>query len=121
MEQPKQVFVIEDDNDLNDALVMLLKLAGYDVSTWLNISAFKRREGPPPDVYLIDRQLDQEDGLDLCRELKAGPVTREIPVVIMSANAGIKAASEEAGASAFLPKPFTRKELVSILQSVLTK
>jgi CheY-like chemotaxis protein len=84
MQQRLRVVLIEDDEGLNEAIVMLLEFSGYDVKA----------------------------------ALKADPATRHLPVVILSASGDAKALSADAGANAFLPKPFTRVQLQSMLQRV---
>jgi CheY-like chemotaxis protein len=118
MQQRIRVALIEDDEGLNEAMVLLLESAGYEVKTYLTISAFNRAQDPPPDLYLIDRHLEQEDGLDLCRAIKADLPTRNLPVVIMSANDDVRGLSAAAGADAFLAKPFTKSQLQAALQQV---
>jgi CheY-like chemotaxis protein len=119
MQRTISVAVIEDDEDLNEALVMLLESAGYKVKAYLNVTAYTQANDPLPDVYLIDGHLGRENGVDLCRRLISEPATKNKPVVLTSANDDVKVVSAAAGAAAFLAKPFTKKQLITILQQVL--
>ena len=61
-----------------------------------------------PDLFLLDKQLAGADGTDICRFLKGQQKTKNIPVVMISANPGIKEISVDAGADAFIEKPFAK-------------
>lgn len=76
-----------------------------------------------PDVILRDLHLPGLDGVALTQRLKASPQMAGTPIVMMSGDA-CKAAllrSMEAGAAAFVVKPFTRESLTSKLQAVLSR
>jgi len=118
MQQKIRIALIEDDEGLNEAVALLLQSAGYEVKAYQDITTFNKANDPPPDLYVIDRYLGQEDGLDLCRALKADPVTTHRPVVIISANDEVEAMCAAAGANAFLAKPFTKRQLTAVLQQV---
>lgn len=118
MQQKIRIALIEDDEGLNEAVAMLLQSAGYEVKAYLDITNFNKANDPSADLYVIDRYLGQEDGLDLCRGIKADPPTSHRPVVIMSANDEVEAMSAAAGADAFLAKPFTKSQLKAVLRQV---
>jgi putative two-component system response regulator len=70
-----------------------------------------------PDVVVLDVRMPRGSGLDLCRDLKTDPATEEISVVLLTgSNGGTVEAAEEAGADAFLRKPFSPLELLSIVE-----
>ncbi len=66
-----------------------------------------------PDLILLDMMMPEKDGMQACREIRAHTPTQSIPVVIITARADedTKLAALEAGASDFLPKPFSTTEL----------
>jgi signal transduction histidine kinase len=66
-----------------------------------------------PDLILTDMMMPEKDGLEVCRELRNRPLTQAIPVVLITARADeeTKLAALAAGASDFLPKPFSTTEL----------
>lgn len=66
-----------------------------------------------PDLILTDMMMPEKDGLEVCRELRRRPTTQAIPVVLITARADeeTKLAALAAGASDFLPKPFSTTEL----------
>jgi diguanylate cyclase (GGDEF)-like protein len=71
----------------------------------------------PPDVVVLDIGLPGEDGLSLCRRLKADPATSWIGVVLLTgAGEEAEAPAREAGADAFLRKPFSPLELLAVVE-----
>jgi signal transduction histidine kinase len=77
------------------------------------VEAVRKATETPPDLVLTDMMMPQKNGLDVCRELRANPATRSIPVVMITARADeeTKLAALNAGANDFLPKPFSTTEL----------
>ena len=76
-----------------------------------------------PDIILMDIHLPGLDGVALTQRLKASPHLATIPIVMMTgdANKAVLLSSMEAGAAAFVVKPFTRDSLTGKLQSVLAR
>ena len=116
-----KVLVIDDDIDMLDIIQSLLTRNGFDVqidNNWQNglegIIEFD------PQIILLDVFLSGVDGLDICKQLKANPLTSHIPVVILSAYPRIaESAIDDYGADDFIAKPFEVSELVSKIHSVL--
>jgi putative two-component system response regulator len=70
-----------------------------------------------PDVVVLDVRMPGGSGLDLCHDLKADPATRGISVVLLTgSNGGTAEAAGAAGADAFIRKPFSPLELLSIVE-----
>jgi PAS domain S-box-containing protein len=112
----KGVILIVDDSPA--ALVLLtdiLKAEGYDVrpadSGELAITAATTVQ---PDLILLDVRMPGMGGFEVCRQLKASPATRDIPVIFISATADSEERAEgwKLGALDFVSKPFDRKELI---------
>jgi putative two-component system response regulator len=70
-----------------------------------------------PDVIVLDVNMPGIDGLELCRQIKGDPATRDISVVLLTGSeGGTQAASDAAGADAFVSKPFSPLELLGITE-----
>src|SRR3954452_17960838 len=87
MPKPK-ILVIEDERPLVEVLTYNLEREGYEV-----LAAFDGQEGlrqaqlKLPDLIVLDLMLPFKPGLDVCRELRTGLRTREIPIVMLTAKA----------------------------------
>ena len=123
MTRPK-ILVVEDEADILDVLEYTLAREGFRVLSTRDGSeaaAIARREAPR--LVLLDLMLPGLDGLEVCRKLKADAVTRDIPVVMLTAK------GEESdiilglglGADDYVTKPFSPKELVARVKAVLRR
>lgn len=108
----KRILIADDDESIRDVLSMILERAGYEVELWPNGSFIHAEPDHYPDMYLIDRQMPDADGLELCKQLKGADSTRLIPVIIISATPGLKKLSAEAGANDSIEKPFDIAQLL---------
>ena len=105
----------DDNADMRDYVRRLLG-AHYEVETVADghaaLAALRTRR---PDLVLADVMMPKLDGFGLLRELRADPETRTLPVILLSARAGEEARVEglEAGADAYLVKPFNARELLA--------
>lgn len=77
----------------------------------------------PPDVVLLDIALVGQDGLDVCRKLRAHPRFHEVPVLLLSGrtDAATKRAGFDAGADDFVAKPFVPDELLARIEAQLRR
>ena len=67
---PTQVILVEDDRDVSALLTYHLKRAGHEVRTAESVSAGRELTASPWDIVLLDRNLPDGDGLELCHELR---------------------------------------------------
>ena len=109
------VLVVDDEEDIRDALVAELEGAGYDtvmLENGENIvhTVLETR----PDVIVLDLMMPKVNGYEAISLLKDEPRTHRIPVIVASAATrnGILAAVRELGAIDFLPKPWGEGELI---------
>ena len=66
----------------------------------------------------MDMWLSGEDGRDICKKLKENEITKNIPVVMMSASRGLEHTAIQSGANAFIAKPFEIDEVVDKLNQL---
>src|SRR5262245_10157427 len=66
-----------------------------------------------PDIVLLDMMMPEKDGMQACREIRAAPATQSVPIILITAHVDeeTKLNALRAGASDFLPKPFSTTEL----------
>ncbi len=109
------VLVVDDNADMREYVARLLA-ERYAVATAANgEEALASVLANPPDVVLSDVMMPGLDGFGLLQALRGNPKTAAIPVILVSARAGEEASVEglDAGASDYLAKPFTSRELLA--------
>ncbi|MCU1606713.1 MAG: Sensor protein with an histidine kinase signal transduction domain, partial [Modestobacter sp.] len=109
------VLVVDDDADMRKYLARLLSPLWAVRTARDGEEALARIAERRPDVVLTDVMMPRIDGFQLLRRLRADPVTRCIPVIMLTARAGPGAAVEgfEAGVEDYLAKPFQAAELIA--------
>lgn len=120
----KRILVVEDENAIREMLSFSLSRAGYDVRP-----ARDGREAraaiadAQPDLVLMDWMLPDVSGLELTRQLKRDPQTREIPVIMLTARVeeDDRVAGLEGGADDYIVKPFSQRELVARIRAALRR
>jgi DNA-binding response OmpR family regulator len=118
------ILIIEDDPDIAEALSYGLEKNDFKTRIALNgeegLSASLDRFNPP-SVILVDLLLPGMSGFELCRRLRSEALTRATPIVIVSARASEKeiATSAELGADDYIVKPFSIREVVGCISSLL--
>jgi len=116
-----RILIIEDERDLTDVLSYNLQREGYEtIVAHDGQEGLRKAQTLLPDLILLDLMLPGMSGQDVCRELRAGERTREIPIVIVSAK------SEEMdqvvgfslGADDYVTKPFSVKVLLQRIKAL---
>jgi DNA-binding response OmpR family regulator len=115
-----KILIADDTTAIVDALQLMLELAGYLVETTRNgMEVIPIMHKSHPDLVLTDVWLGGKDGRALCRQIKQQEALKQIPILLMSAHRDLQQMSEQAGADGYLPKPFTMKGLLSIIEIAL--
>ncbi len=120
----KRILLIED-NAVNRRLAQfLLKSQGYEVwDVGSAAEAFALLKERHPDLILMDIQLPEMDGLAATRQLKANPLTREIPVVAVTSYAmkGDETKAADAGCDGYVTKPIDKKLFLETVARTLAE
>ena len=123
MAQPR-ILIIEDERGLTQSLSWYFNREGYDTHVAHDgLEGLRKAQTMLPDVVLLDIMLPGMNGLDVCRELRAGERTREIPIIMITAK------SEETdqvvgyslGADDYVAKPFSNKILLHKVKALLRR
>ena len=116
------ILVADDDPDIRKLLVLKLRGAGHTVAEAEDgQAALDSARAAPPALALLDLMMPRRSGLEVCRELKADPDLAHVPVILLTARAQERDRAEglEAGADAYLSKPFRPRELLAQLEPYL--
>lgn len=108
----KKVLIADDDKDIVEVLGIMLELEGYEIATISSGNVVQAVQQGQPHVVLLDIRMSGQDGREICRLLKQTDGTKDIPVVMISANHDGRVMALEAGADDFLGKPFEMDELL---------
>jgi len=117
----RRVLVVEDDPTVREVAVSYLEAAGFIVgSTGDGFAALSELERIAPDLVVLDRMLPGIDGAELCRRIRA---TTTVPIIMLTAMGSTedRISGLEAGADDYLTKPFSPRELVLRVQSILRR
>jgi DNA-binding response OmpR family regulator len=116
----KKILVVDDDQDIIDAIKIILEKETYAVSIiskgdeiYTQIDTFK------PDLVLLDVLMSGHDGRTISKNIKSDKVSSHIPIVMMSAHPSAIKEYIECGADDFLAKPFETEELIGIIKKNL--
>lgn len=120
----KKILLVEDDPDVVELLSFNLKRSGFLIGTALDgISALKKARSMRPDLILLDLMLPELDGFAVCETLRREPATTQIPIIMLTAldTQMARLSGFEAGANAYVTKPFKWKDLLHRISSLLAK
>lgn len=129
MEQPTsnpnvaKVLVVDDTIDSLRLMANMLTDQGYNVRKVLNGQmALTAAQSAPPDLILLDINMPQLNGYEVCQQLKNNPFTADIPVIFISALDEVldKAKAFSVGGVDYITKPFYFEELVAKVETQLT-
>lgn len=120
----KKILVIDDELEILLIVSARLKVNGYTVRTaFSGMQGLQKAKKEKPDLILLDHLMPEMDGGDVLDRLKKDPVTKNIPVVMFTAN--IKRVKVEEfqmrGAVDCVYKPFISTELLAKVQGILGK
>ena len=117
----KTVLIIDDEEDIQLITAFRLKKAEYTVvSAGDGATGLAALRDGGADLVLLDISLPGKSGLEICREIKADPALRGIPVILFSASVeNIEDHRRKAGAEAFLIKPFETENLLKTVAELL--
>ncbi len=120
----KKILVVDDDADIVEMLRFNLKQAGFAIGTAFDgIEAIRKARSITPDLILLDLMLPKLDGLSVCEILRRQVATAAIPVIILTGLSGElgRLAGLESGATDYMTKPFSPRQLVSKVETLLRK
>jgi len=118
------ILYIEDDPDHRLMMRTILITRGFKLETAPNgVEGVEMARQITPDLILLDLYMPKMDGFGVMRQLSQDPVTRDIPVIVVSAwpTGDHRRRAREAGAVAFLAKPYNPETLFDLIQKNLPR
>lgn len=120
----KRILIVEDEVSIRDMVAFALRKAGMDA-----IHAGDAREAQlaiseqVPDLILLDWMLPGSSGLELARRLRREELSREIPIIMLTARGEEmdRVNGLEAGVDDYVVKPFSTRELIARIKAVLRR
>jgi CheY-like chemotaxis protein len=119
----KKILIIDDDENACKSLSFFLDRNGYETFTAGNAEqGLELFHASNPSLVLLDVLLPTTDGFEVCKQIKATSIGRQVPVVLMSAYYSPESISAEAqdnyGAADYLVKPLSASRLISLVESL---
>ena len=117
----KKILVADDEPDIIRLVKFTLEHKGYEVVAVNDgETALRKAQEIHPDLILLDVMMPVLDGYEACQRLKDSDLTKDIPILMLSAKSQEKEieAGIEAGAKGFVSKPFSPKDLVTKVDEV---
>ncbi|MBK7540578.1 MAG: phosphate regulon transcriptional regulator PhoB [Candidatus Competibacteraceae bacterium] len=120
----KCILIVEDEQPIREMVVFALSDAGFEVREAADArQAQASIAGRLPDLILLDWMLPGLSGIDFARRLKREELTREVPIIMLTARAEEedKVQGLESGSDDYMTKPFSPRELVARIRAVLRR
>lgn len=118
----RKILVVDDDKKLRDLLQRYLSEQGFAVKTAENAEGMNKLMARDSfDLLILDLMMPGEDGLSICRRLRASEPQQAIIMLTAKGDEIDRIVGLEMGADDYLPKPFNPRELVARIQAVLRR
>jgi DNA-binding response OmpR family regulator len=119
-----KIVILDDDEALTSLLKKVLEGEGFMVITCKDTDeGYKRILKSRPNLAVIDTRMPTIGGLELIRLLRKNPITKNIPIIVLTVESTetCKVAGLENGADDYIVKPFSNRELVARIRSLLRR
>src|SRR6201993_4488071 len=116
------IFVVEDEEDISRLISHNLQAAGFAVQSFFSgASVLTEAIREAPALFLLDVMLPGTDGFELCRHIRQTPALSAIPIIFLTAKTSEadRVKGLELGGDDYITKPFSPRELVARIRSVL--
>ncbi len=120
----ERVLIVDDDPDILRLVSYNLKQAGFEAITAdTGRKALETIQRRPPDLVILDLMLPDVDGMEVCRTLRGHESSRLIPIIMLTARGEEidRVVGFELGADDYVMKPFSPRELVLRVKSILRR
>ena len=116
----KRVLIFDDDTDILEISKFVLEKRGFEVFTEQSCTnVIEDLKKYKPDVVIMDNWIPEIGGVEATRIIKSDPEFGKTPVILFTASKDIRSLTKEAGADAFIAKPFNLEEMEETVENVL--
>ena len=118
----KKILIADDEQNIVISLEFLMKREGFEVLIANDgEEAVKRIRSDRPDLVLLDVMMPKKSGFEVCQEIKADPALAAVRILMLTAKGRDTEVAKglALGADAYMTKPFSTKELVEKVRSML--
>jgi len=119
---PKKVLIVDDEQNIVISLEFLMKREGFEVFVAADgDAALEQIEARKPDLVLLDVMLPKKNGFEVCQQIRTMPDMQGTKVIMLTAKGRDTEVAKglALGADAYMTKPFSTKELVAQVKSML--
>ncbi|HVV96567.1 MAG TPA: phosphate regulon transcriptional regulator PhoB [Rhodanobacteraceae bacterium] len=120
----KHILIVEDETAIRDMVAFALRKAGMEAMHAMDARAAQAAIGERvPDLILLDWMLPGMSGLDLARRLRKDDLTREVPIIMLTARGEEtdRVSGLDAGVDDYVVKPFSTRELLARIRAVMRR
>jgi DNA-binding response OmpR family regulator len=121
---PTKILIIDDDLQILKLIGLMLERRGHRIiAATGGVDGLAKAASETPDLIILDLMMDDLDGLEVCRRLRAQPDTARTPILIFTAKSMVsdKVAGFQAGADDYLVKPIHPTDLISRIETALQR
>ena len=116
----KKIIIFDDDEDILSVCTYVLEEQGWDVHVFTDCNQIiDKVSSVMPHVILMDNWIPDTGGIVATQALKSNDTLKNIPVIYFSANSDIQLLAKQAGAEAYIAKPFDLEDMERIIDGVL--
>ena len=118
------ILLVEDDPDIRYLVSYKLTKSGFEVIEAADgPEGLRQAELHPPDLVILDVRMPRMSGLEVCRQLRGRARTATVPIIMLTARTRAEDIEQAyaAGASEYVAKPFSPRELQQRVESALAK
>lgn len=119
-----KILIVDDEKDIADLISYNLEREGFvTVKAYDGSAVLKTVKAQKPDLIILDIMLPHMNGLDICRAIRANPETAHLSVIMLTAKTEEvdKVIGLEIGADDYITKPFSLKELIARVRTILRR
>jgi DNA-binding response OmpR family regulator len=121
----RQVWVVDDDEEMNRAIGLMLHMLDCEVTSFHNARSAAKTllAGKTPQVLILDINMPEVSGLDMLEFLRRRPQWKQLPIVVLSSESADSTVDKalQLGADAYIMKPVTIEELEKAMTTALRK